>query len=76
MACLLLLVLPGKRRRLPMMLAMLALMAAVGGMAGCGGSGGGSNSGNSGTTAGSYTVTVTATSGAIVQTTAITVTVQ
>jgi hypothetical protein len=58
------------------MFVLLALL--TGGLASCGGggSGGGGNKGNPGTTAGSYTITVTGTSGSIMQTTTVTLTVQ
>lgn len=56
---------PRRRRGLLTMLGVLALSTAVGAI-GCGGSGGShSGGGNSGTTAGTYTVTVTGTSGSV-----------
>jgi hypothetical protein len=79
LACLLLFLLPSKRRRWPITLAMLALLCTVGAISGCGGGGGGNGGGgggNTGTTAGNYTVTVTATSGTTSQTTTVTITVE
>jgi hypothetical protein len=58
---------------------VMLVMAVTGGMAGCTGGGmatGGGGSGDPGTTAGSYTVTVTGTSGATTATNTITLTVQ
>jgi trimeric autotransporter adhesin len=55
---------------------LLALLA--GGLVSCGGNGGGSGgggTGNPGTTTGSYTITVTGTSGSIMQTTTAALTV-
>ena len=72
LACLLLVGIPASRRRWKSMLGLLALLAILtGGLAGCvhkSGSG-------RGTTAGSYTITVTGTSGSIAQTTTVTLTV-
>jgi hypothetical protein len=77
LACLLMFTLPKNRRRWPVTLAMLALLCTLGAMTGCGGSGGGNGGGgNSGTTAGNYTVTVTATSGTTTQTANVTITVE
>jgi trimeric autotransporter adhesin len=69
---------PARRRNWPAMLGLLVLFVSIGAM-GCGGGGGskgGGGGGNSGTTAGTYTVTVTGTSGTITKTTAVTLTVQ
>ncbi|HEY3835454.1 MAG TPA: protease pro-enzyme activation domain-containing protein [Bryobacteraceae bacterium] len=66
--------LPGRRRAWQRMLGLLLFVVAFG-VVGCGGgSGGGGGGGN--TPAGNYTVTVTATSGSVVQTSTITATVQ
>jgi hypothetical protein len=69
LACLLLFGIPARRRRWQTMLGMLALIVAFsGGMLACGGSsgsGGGGGASNPGTTAGTYTVTVTGTSGTV-----------
>jgi hypothetical protein len=66
---LLLIGLPRRRRNWPAMLGVLLLFVAIAeigcGGAGSSGSGGGGSGGNAGTTPGSYTVTVTGTSGAI-----------
>jgi trimeric autotransporter adhesin len=70
---------PARKRNWPAMLGLLVLFVSIGAL-GCGGGGGnkggGGGGGNSGTTAGTYTVTVTGTSGTITQTTAVTLTVQ
>ena len=82
LACLLLFGLPARRRSWRTMLGMLALLIVLsGGVIACGGGGsagggGGGGGGNSGTTAGTYTITVTGTSGTITATSAITLTVQ
>jgi hypothetical protein len=52
------------------------LLACGGGGSGAGGGGGGGGGGNAGTTAGTYSITVTGTSGAITETGAVTLTVQ
>ena len=65
---------PAKRRSWRSMLGVFIALIVLGGLSSCGGgssNGGGSNPGNNGTTAGSYTVTVTGTSGSITQTTAV-----
>lgn len=69
LAVVLMLALPQRRRRWLAMFALLAIVASAG-VVGCGGSGGtggggGGGSGNSGTTAGTYTITVTGTSGSV-----------
>ena len=72
---------PKRRRNWLAMLPLLVLFV-TGAAIGCGGGGssssgsGGGGSSNPGTTAGTYTVTVTGTSGSITQTTAVTVSVQ
>jgi hypothetical protein len=88
LACLLLVGIPARRRRVRIMLGMLILFLALttgliscGGSGGNGGGGGGGGGGctektDPGTTPASYTVTVTGTSGAITATTAINLTVQ
>ena len=80
LACLLLFGIPAKRRRWRAMLALLSLLVAVtGGVLACGsggGGGGGGGTGNPGTTAGTYTVTVTGTSGTITETGTVQLTVQ
>jgi hypothetical protein len=77
LACLLLLGIPAKRRKWPIMLGMLALLFALtSGMVGCGGSSTPTPTGNSGTTRGSYVVTVTATAGTTTTTLPVTITVQ
>ena len=74
LAGILLIGLPGRRRAWQRMFSLMLLIVATG-IIGCGGtsSGGG---GSSSTPAGNYTVTVTATSGTITQTSTITATVQ
>ncbi len=71
---------PTRRRRWLARLGMLALLITLtGGVMACGGSGGGggcSTVGNPGTTAGNYTVIVTATSGAVTRTGTVSLTVQ
>jgi hypothetical protein len=80
LACLLLFGIPARRRSWRTMLGMLALLVALsGGILACGGggnSGGGGGGGNTGTTPGTYTITVTGTSGTLTATKAITLTVQ
>jgi hypothetical protein len=75
LACILLFGIPARRRRWRALLGMLALAAVfAGSMAAC--SGGGGGGGKPGTTAGTYTITVTGTSGAITETGTVTLTVQ
>jgi hypothetical protein len=77
LACFLLFCIPARRRSWQSMLGMMALLVTLaGGMLACGGGGGGGGGGNPGTTAGSYTVTVTGTSGATTATGTFTVNVQ
>ena len=83
LACILLFGIPFQRRRWRTSLGMLTLLIALtGGVLGCGGGGGSSPAptptpaSNPGTTAGTYTVTITGTSGTIVETAEVTVTVQ
>jgi len=67
---------PARRRSWRNMLAILIALVALGALSSCGGkSNGGGGGGNPGTTPGTYTVTVTGTSGNITQTTTITLTV-
>jgi hypothetical protein len=74
LACLLLFGIPARRRSWRKMLGMLALLAALSsGVFACGGGGGG---GIAGTTAGSYAITVTGTSGSITSTGIVALTVQ
>ena len=81
LAGLLLLVIPARRRRLRAMLGPLGLLVCLaalgGGLTGCGGGGnsGGMVSSNPGTTAGNYTITVTATAGTVMGQTTVAVTV-
>ncbi|MGA9070385.1 MAG: S53 family peptidase [Terracidiphilus sp.] len=65
LACLLLFCLPSRRRSWQTLLKMTAMLVILsGGMMACGSSNsGGGGGGNSGTTAGSYTITITCTSG-------------
>jgi hypothetical protein len=70
LAVVLMLALPQRRRRWLAMFALLAIVASAGvvgcgGGGGTGGGGGGGSGGNSGTTAGTYTITVTGTSGSV-----------
>jgi len=67
LACLIFLGIPARRRSWRAMLGMLLLLAALAtGAVSCGGGGGGGgNTGHAGTTAGTYIVTVTATSGSV-----------
>jgi hypothetical protein len=85
LACLLLFGIPARRRSWRTMLGMLALLAALssgvfacggGGGGGSGGGGGGGGGGIAGTTAGSYTIIVTGTSGSITATCPVALTVQ
>lgn len=82
LACLLLIGIPGgeRRRRWRQLLGMVMLAAALGlGLSSCGGggsSGGGGGGGIAGTTPGTYTATVTGTSGTVSAQTTVTITVQ
>jgi hypothetical protein len=81
LACLLILGIPAHRRRWHSMIGMLLLLVATTGCVlacGGGGNGGGSGGGggNSGTTPGTYTITVTGTSGAFSETGMVSLTVQ
>ena len=83
LACILLVSIPARRRRWQRILGMLVLLFSIaGGVFACGGGGsgggggGGGGGGNAGTTPGTYTVTVTGTSGAITESGAVTLTVQ
>jgi hypothetical protein len=79
LACVFLMGIPG-RRRWQTMLGILALLVAfTGGTVGCNGGGGSTacnTAGTAATTAGTYTVTITGTSGTITENTTVTVTVQ
>jgi len=83
LAGVLLLLLPQRRRRWLTFFALLTLITLAGGVSSCGGGstggsggGGGGGGGIAGTTAGTYTVTVTGTSGGLSAQTTVTVTVQ
>jgi hypothetical protein len=86
LACVLLICIPVRRRNWRRVLGMLFLLASFTGLFSCGGGGGSGGSGgggggggggsNPGTTAGSYTITVTATSGSITQTGTVVLNVQ
>ena len=84
LACILLIGIPARRRRWQRIVGMLVLLFSIadgllacgGGGSGAGGGGGGGGGGNAGTTAGTYSITVTGTSGAITETGAVTLTVQ
>ncbi len=80
LACLLLLAMPARRRRLPHLLAIIGIcFVLASALTGCSGGSGSSSTtptGSPGTTSGSYTITVTATSGAITSTQQIALTVQ
>jgi hypothetical protein len=70
---------PARRRSWLTLLGMLALLVgSSGGVIACGGGGsvGGGGGGNPGTTAGTYTITVTGTSGTITATNTVALTVQ
>jgi hypothetical protein len=60
---------------LGMFVLLVFLAGAIASCGGGGGGGGGGNTGNPGTTAGSYTITVTGTSGSITQTATVNLTV-
>jgi subtilase family serine protease len=78
LACILLFGIPARRRRWRNMLGMMVLLVALaGGMLACGGSGGSGSTSTSvaGTTKGTYTITVTGTSGSTVETGTVTLTV-
>lgn len=78
-ACIFLIGIPARRRGWCSMLALLMLLfSVVGGALGCGGggNGGAGGGGNSGTTPGTYTITITGTSGSITQTGTVSLTVQ
>jgi apolipoprotein N-acyltransferase len=74
LAGLLLLLVPRRQRRLGVMVLLLAALG--GGLLGCGGHASSNTAGSPGTTSGSYTITVTATSGNVSAQTTVNVTVQ
>jgi hypothetical protein len=81
LACLAFFGIPARRRRRRTILGMLVLLSALAGsVIACGGSnasgGGGSGGGIAGTTAGTYTITVTGTSGVTIENGTVTLTVQ
>ena len=77
LACILLFGIPARRRRWQSILGILILFFSITcGLVACGGSGNVGGGGNSGTTPGTYTVTVTGTSGTITQTGTVILTVQ
>jgi hypothetical protein len=77
LACLMLFGMPARRRRWRTALAMLALLVTLmGGWLACGGSGSTCNGNTPGTTPGTYTITVTGTSGSTTATGPVTLTVQ
>jgi hypothetical protein len=78
LACLLFFGIPARRRSWRTLLGILALLVTLaGGVAACGGGGGGGGGGGiAGTTAGTYAVTVTATSGTTNATGTVTLNVQ
>jgi hypothetical protein len=80
LAVVLLFGIPARRRKWRSLIgAFVLLVAFAGGLVSCGGSsggGGGGGGGNPGTPAGTYTITVTGTSGAVTQTGAVILTVE
>ena len=79
LTCILLFMVPSRRKSWCTRFGLLALLACLwGGIFACGGGdmGGGGGGGNSGTTTGAYTITVTATSGTIQQATTVALTVE
>ncbi len=81
LACILLVGIPARRRRWSCRLRMLVLLfSVIGTSLGCGGGGsvggGGGGGGGGGTTPGTYTITVTGTSGTLTQTGTVSLTVQ
>ncbi len=76
LACLLFFGIPARRRRWRSMLGMLVLFVLLtGGLVSCGSKSSGGGTGSLGTTTGSYTITITGTSGSIMQTTTVNLTV-
>jgi hypothetical protein len=67
---------PTRRRREYFLFILLPLLLVIGLLPACGGGGGGGGGGQPGTPPGSYTVTVTAKSGALTQTASAALTVQ
>lgn len=76
LAALFFIFLPRRRRNWLAMLCLVLFFAAVAGVSGCSRTGGNIADQNKGTTAGGYTVTVTGSSGSLIQTAAVQVTVQ
>jgi hypothetical protein len=81
LACILLFIAPSRQKRWCIRLAVLTLLTSLaGGILACGGGAGSGGAGggvvNPGTTAGAYTITVTATSGSIQQKTSVNLTVE
>jgi uncharacterized repeat protein (TIGR03803 family) len=77
LACILLIGIPAKRRRWSSGLGMLVLLSVIGSSLACGGGGNaGGGGGGGGTTPGTYTVTITGTSGTLTQTGTVPLTVQ
>ena len=77
-ACIMLVGIPaGRRRRWSTLLKLILLFSVIGGASSCGGgAGGGGGVGNTGTTAGTYVITVTGTSGTITEAGTISLVVQ
>jgi hypothetical protein len=75
LACLLLFGIPARRRWRTLLGMVMLLAVLIGGVVSCGGKAKTINTGSPGTTAGSYTITVTGTSGALSQTTTVNLTV-
>jgi hypothetical protein len=75
-ACVLLLGMPGRRRKWLAALGMVLLLLVAGGAVSCGGGGTSGGGGDAGTTPGNYTITVTGTAGNITETGTIALTVQ
>jgi hypothetical protein len=75
-ACILLLLIPGKKRRVKLAFGLLVFALLAAAFVACGGGGGGGATHNPGTPTGTYTVTVTGTSGTLSHTLNVPVTVQ
>jgi len=81
LACLLVILVPGRRQGWKALLGMIAIALTLGAVASCGGGGstgggGGGGGGIAGTTAGSYTITVTGSSGSVTTQCTVALTVQ